>query len=147
MRRRQRTHETEQRVMKSPRMVHEPRHHVTCNKQRTDLILHHSSPDQLRVEITVQMCSVKYEWSEETTKLDYIPEQFRTAIDSGCIEMSTIIILMLEINQGKHTLVMDNVTGSYVGMKLQSRWPTRPSKPAWNVVPTRSNGDKRKIND
>jgi hypothetical protein len=64
------------------------------------------------------MCYVKYKWSDETTKLDYIPEQFQTAIDSGCIELSTIIILMLKINQGKHTLVMDNVTGSNVGMKL-----------------------------
>ena len=63
------------------------------------------------------MCYVRYKWSKETTKLDDIPEQFQTAIDSGCIEMS-MISLMLKINQGKHTLVMDNITGSYVGMKL-----------------------------
>ena len=44
--------------------------------------------------------------------MEYIPEHFRTAIDSGCIEMSAIIILVLKINQGKHTLVIDNVTGS-----------------------------------
>lgn len=50
--------------------------------------------------------------------MDYILEHFRTAIDSGCIEMSAIMSPMLKINQGKHTLVIDNVTGSYVGVKL-----------------------------
>lgn len=50
--------------------------------------------------------------------MDYIPEHFRTAINSGCIEMSVIMVLVLKINQGKHTLVTDNVTGSYVTMQL-----------------------------
>ena len=56
---------------------------------------HHSSPDQLKIEITVQMCYMKYyKLSEETTKMDYILEHFRTAIDPGCIEMSVFIVLM-----------------------------------------------------
>lgn len=49
--------------------------------------------------------------------MEYIPEHFWTATDSGCIEMSAIISLVLKTNQGKHTLVMDNVAGSYVAVQ------------------------------
>jgi len=98
---RQRTHETERRAMKSPRMVHEPWHRVTRNKRHTNLILTAVIiPPQISWESRLRFrCAM---WNinclREQTKMDYIPEHFRTAIDSGCIGMSVFMIFMLKVN-------------------------------------------------
>jgi hypothetical protein len=84
------------------------------------------------------MCYVIDKWSEEIVKMDYIPEYSWTAIEHRNVSEFNPHVK----DKPGHTLAMFNVTGSCVGVKLWSCWPTRPSKSAWNVVPARSNGDE-----